>query len=54
MKPVTRKAVLVRVCPDLHQWLKELGAKQDRSLNYVVNQLLASAKTASDQKGFAA
>lgn len=36
----------IRVPPHVHSWLKRQSEKQERSMNWVINKILAQAKEA--------
>lgn len=40
----TDTQMAVRIPPDLHKWLKELAAKNERSMNYLVVKAIKQMK----------
>lgn len=36
--------VAVRIPPDLHKWLKEMAAKNERSMNYLIVKAVKELK----------
>lgn len=40
----TDTQMAVRVPPDLHKWLKEMAAKHDRSMNYLIVKAVKQMK----------
>lgn len=49
--PGYTKPIQIRVGPDIHQWLKEVSAKEDRSVNYVITQMLIEARARRQPQG---
>lgn len=44
---MAKKRYLVMLDSELHEWAKEFGAKHERSISYIVNRALRSAKELS-------
>ena len=44
---MAKKRYLVMLDSDLHEWAKEFGAKHERSISYIVNRALRSARELS-------
>lgn len=38
----------VRLPPPVHEWIKAQAKEQDRSMNWIINKILASAKDAQE------
>jgi len=49
--PGYTKPIQVRVGPDIHQWLKEVAVREDRSVNYIINQVLVAARAKQETQG---
>lgn len=42
--------IQLRTSPDNRAWLKDKAQKQDRSVNWLINKILADAKAADSEK----
>ncbi|WP_368921293.1 hypothetical protein [Comamonas aquatica] len=44
------KQMLSTVPAQIHTWIKEQASEQERSMNWIINKILAQAKEAADAK----